>query len=62
MSINEEAHSAAVWAISVNADGRGFATGSADKVVKFWEFTVFTFLHCISICLFSLCVIYIIGY
>lgn len=33
-----EAHQGAVWSISMTADKRGFATGSADHQVKFWEF------------------------
>ncbi len=31
------AHEGAIWSIAVRPDGRGFATGSADKSVKFWE-------------------------
>uniref|UniRef100_A0A4W3GL16 WD repeat-containing protein 3 n=1 Tax=Callorhinchus milii TaxID=7868 RepID=A0A4W3GL16_CALMI len=33
-----DAHKGAVWSISLAPDQRGFVTGSADKVVKFWEF------------------------
>ena len=31
---------AAVWSLAMQPDGSGFMTGGADKVVKFWEFTV----------------------
>ncbi|XP_063302055.1 WD repeat-containing protein 3 [Pelobates fuscus] len=33
-----EAHNGALWSISLSPDQRGFATGGADKCVKFWEF------------------------
>ncbi|XP_078088813.1 WD repeat-containing protein 3 [Mustelus asterias] len=33
-----DAHNGAVWSISLAPDQRGFVTGSADKLVKFWEF------------------------
>jgi WD40 repeat protein len=33
-----EAHGAALWSIAVRPDGRGCATGGADKEVKFWDF------------------------
>ena len=36
----EEAHAGALWSIAVRGDGKGFATGGADKIVKFWEFGV----------------------
>ncbi|XP_053312882.1 WD repeat-containing protein 3 [Spea bombifrons] len=32
------AHDGALWSISLSPDQRGFATGGADKCVKFWEF------------------------
>lgn len=32
------AHSGAIWSIALRPDKKGFATGSADKTVKFWEF------------------------
>jgi U3 small nucleolar RNA-associated protein 12 len=32
------AHSGAIWSIAIRPDKKGFATGSADKTVKFWEF------------------------
>lgn len=36
-----EAHGdSAVWSIAVRPDGKGFMTGGADKLVKFWDFTV----------------------
>lgn len=38
---NEDAHAGhAIWSISVRPDGKGFATGSADKTVKLWNFEV----------------------
>ena len=33
-----QAHSRPVWAVGVSPGRRGFATGSADHNVKFWEF------------------------
>jgi len=30
---------AAIWAVAVRPDGKGFCTGGADKMVKFWEFS-----------------------
>jgi len=33
-----EAHGGAVWSLSVRPDKKGFATGSADNEVKFWDF------------------------
>jgi U3 small nucleolar RNA-associated protein 12 len=33
-----EAHEGAVWGLQVRPDKTGFATGSADKEVKFWDF------------------------
>lgn len=37
----ERAHDGAVWSISMQPpDGKGFVTGGADKLVKFWDFTV----------------------
>ncbi|XP_072441340.1 WD repeat-containing protein 3 [Chiloscyllium punctatum] len=33
-----DAHDGAVWSISLAPDQRGFVSGSADKMVKFWEF------------------------
>ena len=35
-----EAHSGAIWSIAMRPDRKGFATGSADKCIKFWEFKV----------------------
>jgi U3 small nucleolar RNA-associated protein 12 len=29
-----------VWSIAVRPDGKGFMSGGADKIVKFWDFTV----------------------
>ena len=34
------AHSGCVWDIGLRYDTRGFATGSADKLVKFWDFVL----------------------
>lgn len=34
----QQAHEGAVWSIAMRPNGKGFATGSADKEVKFWEF------------------------
>lgn len=36
----QSAHKEAVWSIAVRPDGKGFMTGSADKLVKFWDFTL----------------------
>jgi U3 small nucleolar RNA-associated protein 12 len=33
-----DAHEGAVWGLQVRPDKTGFATGSADKEVKFWDF------------------------
>ncbi|PIK61621.1 putative WD repeat-containing protein 3 [Apostichopus japonicus] len=33
-----EAHTGALWSISLSPDKRGFITGSADKDIKFWDF------------------------
>eukprot|EP00123_Amoebidium_parasiticum_P021149 comp62400_c0_seq1/m.47920 comp62400_c0_seq1/g.47920 ORF comp62400_c0_seq1/g.47920 comp62400_c0_seq1/m.47920 type:complete len:932 (-) comp62400_c0_seq1:257-3052(-) len=33
-----KAHEGAVWALALRPDRRGFASGSADKEVKFWDF------------------------
>jgi len=33
-----EAHTGALWSLGVRPDGKGCATGSADKSVKFWDF------------------------
>uniref|UniRef100_A0A8C5KK62 WD repeat-containing protein 3 n=1 Tax=Jaculus jaculus TaxID=51337 RepID=A0A8C5KK62_JACJA len=33
-----DAHSGALWSMSVSPDKRGFVTGGADKSVKFWDF------------------------
>jgi U3 small nucleolar RNA-associated protein 12 len=38
--VDLQAHQGAVWSLAVRPDGRGFVTGSADKEVKFWDFTV----------------------
>ncbi|KAJ1981801.1 beta transducin [Dimargaris xerosporica] len=33
-----EAHTAEIWSVAIRPDRSGLATGSADKLVKFWEF------------------------
>ncbi|KAM4795352.1 WD repeat-containing protein 3 isoform 1-T2 [Rhinophrynus dorsalis] len=33
-----DAHDGAVWSVTLSPDQRGFATGGADKSVKFWDF------------------------
>jgi U3 small nucleolar RNA-associated protein 12 len=38
--VDQQAHAGAVWSLAVRPDGKGFMTGSADKEVKFWDFTV----------------------
>ena len=38
--VDQAAHTGAVWSLCVRPDGRGFASASADKDVKFWDFTV----------------------
>lgn len=40
MTLDVEAHEGAVWSIAVRPDGRGLMSGGADKIVKFWDFTV----------------------
>ena len=38
---NEDAHAGhAIWSICIRPDGKGFATASADKTVKLWNFEV----------------------
>jgi U3 small nucleolar RNA-associated protein 12 len=37
---DEAAHEGAVWSLAMRPDRRGFATGGADKTVKFWDFEV----------------------
>ena len=32
----------AIWSLALRPDGRGFMTASADKYVKFWDFTIGT--------------------
>lgn len=34
------AHGGCIWDIAMRHDTRGFATGSADKLVKFWDFVL----------------------
>jgi U3 small nucleolar RNA-associated protein 12 len=33
------AHTGTLWSMHVRPDGKGLVTGSADKDVKFWDFT-----------------------
>ncbi len=35
---SETAHTGAVWSLALRPDKRGFASGSADKDVRFWDF------------------------
>lgn len=35
-----EAHGGPIWSIHAKPDGSGFVSGSADKTVKFWEWTL----------------------
>ena len=43
--VDLQAHEGAVWSLAVRPDGKGFVTASADKEVKFWDFTVSTYYH-----------------
>jgi len=38
--MDEQAHTGAVWSVCVRPDGKGFMTGGADKLVKFWDFSI----------------------
>jgi len=38
-----EAHAKEVWDLSMAADNKGFASASADKTVKFWDFELLRF-------------------
>lgn len=38
--INMSAHDASIWSLAIRPDGKGFMTGSADKVIKFWDFVI----------------------
>lgn len=35
---HDDAHEGALWSMALRPDGKGLATGSADKAVKFWDF------------------------
>ena len=37
---DDEVSGAAVWSLAVRPDGKGFCSGGADKMVRFWDFTV----------------------
>lgn len=34
------AHDAAIWSLDITSDGRRLVTGSADKSIKFWNFSI----------------------
>lgn len=36
----EDAHEGSIWSLAMRPDRTGFATGGADKQVKFWEFDI----------------------
>lgn len=38
--MDESAHEGTIWSLSSRPDGKGFATGGADKIVRFWDFTL----------------------
>ena len=38
--VDLQAHEGSLWSLAVRPDGKGFVTASADKEVKFWDFTV----------------------
>lgn len=39
--VDQEAHEGPVWSVALQPpDGKAFMSGGADKVVKFWDFTV----------------------
>jgi U3 small nucleolar RNA-associated protein 12 len=38
----EKAHSGPVWSLALLPDKSGFVSGSADKAIKFWTWTVVT--------------------
>lgn len=51
MIIDQEAHEGPIWSVALQPpEGKGFMTG-ADKIVKFWDFTVY-FKYLISFCNF----------
>ena len=47
------AHKGAVWSMHVRPDELGLVTGSADKDVKFWEFTSKTVDKVSTLCYLS---------
>jgi WD40 repeat protein len=53
--VDLQAHEGAVWSLAVRPDGKGFVSASADKDVKFWDFTVST----VSMCCETRCVHYV---
>jgi U3 small nucleolar RNA-associated protein 12 len=41
LAVDQEAHEGPVWSVALQPpDGKGFMSGGADKIVKFWDFTV----------------------
>eukprot|EP00604_Paraphysomonas_vestita_P003932 CAMPEP_0174823890 /NCGR_PEP_ID=MMETSP1107-20130205/28452_1 /TAXON_ID=36770 /ORGANISM="Paraphysomonas vestita, Strain GFlagA" /LENGTH=464 /DNA_ID=CAMNT_0016048301 /DNA_START=1027 /DNA_END=2418 /DNA_ORIENTATION=+ len=41
MIIDQEAHEGPIWSVALQPpEGKGFMTGGADKIVKFWDFTI----------------------
>ena len=48
--VDLQAHEGAIWSLAVRPDGKGFVTASADKEVKFWDFTV-NIVDCLSLVL-----------
>jgi U3 small nucleolar RNA-associated protein 12 len=38
--VEEGAHASAIWSVAVRPNQRGMLTGSADKALKFWDFTL----------------------
>ena len=47
--VDLQAHEGALWSLAVRPDGKGFVTASADKEVKFWDFTVSPVYVCVTI-------------
>jgi U3 small nucleolar RNA-associated protein 12 len=41
LTVDHEAHEGPVWSLALQPpDGKSFMSGGADKIVKFWDFTV----------------------
>lgn len=47
--VDLQAHEGALWSLAVRPDGKGFVTASADKEVKFWDFTVSPVYVCVTV-------------